>query len=93
MKAILVILMILAHCIQLIFNNSNSPNIISFLLLKIALFDILVENDDRKPTNNNIIVQVVDKKYYFNAIDHAYVFNSLNYENLNPSYGVTNTYN
>ena len=38
MKAILVILMILAHCIQLIFNNSNSPNIISFLLLKISLF-------------------------------------------------------
>lgn len=62
-------------------------------LLKIALFDIWVENDDRKPTNNNIIVQVVDKKYYFNAIDHAYVFNSLNYENLNSSYGVTNTYN
>jgi hypothetical protein len=62
-------------------------------LLKIALFDIWVENDDRKPSNNNLILVTENGKQNFVAIDNAYCFNSLNYENLNPKYGITNTYN
>lgn len=61
---------------------------------KIALFDIWVENDDRKPSNPNMLRQQVDYntiKLY--ALDHAFCFNSLKYKDLNPNYGITQSFN
>jgi hypothetical protein len=62
------------------------------VLLKIALFDIWIENDDRKPTNNNIILQSIEGKFSILAIDHAYTFSSIDYPYLNPNL-VSSSYN
>ena len=51
-------------------------------ILKIALFDIWVENDDRKPSNNNIILDVYNKGLMLYPIDHAYTFSSLEFSEL-----------
>jgi len=56
------------------------------------LFDIWVENDDRKPTNNNIILQSLENKFTILAIDHAYTFSSMGYPGLNPEH-VSSSYN
>ena len=61
-------------------------------LLKIGLFDIWVENTDRKPTNNNILFQHNKKTITIFALDHAFTFDSLSYENLNADY-ISNTWN
>lgn len=55
-------------------------------LLDIALFDIWVENDDRKPTNNNIILKPVNKFFRILPIDNALTFASMNFTSLNPEY-------
>lgn len=54
----------------------------------ITLFDTWVENDDRKPTNYNLILEPKDKKFTVIPIDNAFIFSTQSYEHLNPSYGV-----
>lgn len=54
-------------------------------LLKIALFDIWVENSDRKPTNYNILLKTNSAKLDIFAIDHAFTFDSVKYSDLNPA--------
>ena len=49
-------------------------------LLKIALFDIWVENEDRKPTNNNLLLNPVGASYVINAIDHAFTFSTQDFK-------------
>lgn len=53
----------------------------------ITLFDTWVENDDRKPTNYNLIFEPNDKKFTVIPIDNAFIFSTQSYEHLNPSYG------
>lgn len=55
-------------------------------IFKIALFDIWVENDDRKPTNNNILLCPSTKGYELTPIDHAATFSTLSFVELNPIY-------
>ncbi len=46
-------------------------------LLKIALFDIWIGNDDRHHGNSNLILDQTQKgKYYFNVFDHGAIFNT-----------------
>ena len=62
--------------------------------LKLALFDIWVENDDRKPSNPNLMLaQNKQGVFDFLPIDHAFTFNSDSYKNLLPEFGVTNSFN
>lgn len=61
--------------------------------LKIALFDIWIENEDRKPTNYNLLAKLSGNKYELYAIDHSFTFATLNYGDLNPKNGVTKTVN
>jgi hypothetical protein len=62
------------------------------LLLEIALFDIWVENDDRKPTNNNIILQPDAEMMKIFAIDHAFTFSTMSFDDINPKF-VSSSYN
>lgn len=60
-------------------------------IIKIALFDIWVENEDRKPSNNNLLLNASGDFFEIIPIDHAYTFSSLNfkelkYQTLNFSY-------
>ncbi len=59
------------------FSNHND-------LLWISLFDLWVENEDRKDTNHNLIMDVSEDKYKFMAIDHAYILLSGAYDSLDP---------
>jgi hypothetical protein len=52
--------------------------------LRITLFDEWVENDDRKPTNYNLVLLPDSKKYKIIPIDHAFIFSTMNYEYLKP---------
>lgn len=46
-------------------------------LLKIALFDIWLGNEDRHHGNSNLLLdQTLNSKYYFNVFDHGAIFNS-----------------
>jgi len=51
-------------------------------LFKIALFDLWIENEDRRPTNNNILLCPDKKGFIINAIDHAFTFSTLNFNEL-----------
>lgn len=51
----------------------------------IALFDTWIENDDRKPSNYNLLLQIVSSQYRIIPIDHAFIFSTLGYEALNPA--------
>jgi hypothetical protein len=52
-------------------------------LLKIGLFDLWVVNVDRKPTNLNMMKRILPNgKFEFVAIDHAYAFDSLRFDQL-----------
>ncbi|MBK8623054.1 MAG: hypothetical protein IPN79_15190 [Saprospiraceae bacterium] len=54
-------------------------------LLKIGLFDLWVVNIDRKPTNLNLMKQILPNgKFGIVAIDHAYSFDTLRYDQLTP---------
>lgn len=46
-------------------------------LIRLALFDIWVENDDRKPSNSNVLLKSVENQFDIYAIDHAFTFASL----------------
>ncbi len=56
--------------------------------LKIGLFDIWVDNDDRRPTNYNLFL---NGNMNFVAFDHAFTFCSMNYSDLKPE--ISNTFN
>jgi hypothetical protein len=60
------------------------------IIVKLGLFDIWVENTDRKPTNSNILLVSNSKLFEIWAIDNAFTFDSLSYNNLYM--GITNTY-
>lgn len=46
-------------------------------LLKIALFDIWLGNEDRHHGNSNLLLdQTLTNEYYFNVFDHGAIFNS-----------------
>lgn len=53
--------------------------------LRIALFDEWLENDDRKPSNYNLILESQSKKYRILPIDHAFIFSTMNHKDLNPN--------
>lgn len=56
-------------------------------LFKIGLFDIWVENDDRKPSNMNLIFLEDDReKFNIIPIDHCYIFSTMKYQDLRPDY-------
>ncbi len=72
---------------DLLFSNTKKSfntifNPVDFL--HISLFDTWVENDDRKPTNYNLIADNIKGKHRIIAIDHAYIFSSINYSHLDP---------
>lgn len=51
--------------------------------LKIGLFDLWIVNVDRKPSNLNLLKKIrFDDKYDYYAIDHAYAFDTLLYDQL-----------
>jgi hypothetical protein len=54
----------------------------------ITLFDTWVENDDRKPTNYNLILEPRRNKFIVLPIDNAFIFSTMSYKDLNPDYGV-----
>lgn len=55
----------------------------------ITLFDTWVENDDRKPTNYNLILEPNVNKFRVLPIDNAFIFSTMSYHDLNPDYGVS----
>jgi hypothetical protein len=61
-------------------------------IVRIGLFDIWVENTDRKPTNYNIIFSTNDHQLIVTAIDHAFTFDSVKYSDLDVKF-INNTYN
>ncbi|MCA6492355.1 MAG: hypothetical protein IM572_06730 [Chitinophagaceae bacterium] len=62
------------------YDQFNNPEI----LFKIGLFDIWVENDDRRPSNQNLLFQTIDDKKSIIPIDHSFIFGTMNYSNLDP---------
>ena len=62
-------------------------------LLKIGLFDIWVANDDRKPSNTNILLKEGENGFILYAIDHAFTFSSMSFVDLNPSFEPEAPYN
>jgi len=60
------------------FNKFKNPDD----LIKLCLFDIWVENDDRKPTNPNVLFDLSGEKIDIIAIDNAFTFSSMNYDTL-----------
>lgn len=63
------------------YDKFNNPEI----LFKIGLFDIWVENDDRKPTNHNLLFQTINGKQNIIPIDHSFIFSTMNYSDLDPA--------
>lgn len=61
-------------------------------IIRIGLFDMWVENTDRKPTNYNIMFSADEGRLVINAIDHAFTFDSVKYSDLNIRF-INNTYN
>lgn len=51
-------------------------------LIRLALFDIWVENDDRKPSNSNVLLKASENLFDIYAIDHAFTFASVGLDNL-----------
>ncbi len=71
------------------FNKFENP----YDLLKLCLFDIWVENDDRKPTNPNVLFEIGEKINII-AIDNAFTFASMSYTDLYQINGqVAQSYN
>lgn len=61
-------------------------------LIKIALFDIWVENEDRRPSNNNLLLNPIGKSFEITAIDHSFTFSTLSFNELVHT-GVNFSYN
>jgi len=70
------------------FNKFKNPDD----LIKICLFDIWVENDDRKPTNPNVLFNTGGDKIEIVALDNAFTFSTMNYDSLYIE-GVTQPFN
>jgi hypothetical protein len=68
--------------------NIFNPEAIFYL----ALFDIWVENDDRKPTNNNLLLANSEKGARIIAIDNSYTFSTMDYRHLDPAF-ISSSYN
>ncbi|WP_162127497.1 HipA family kinase [Flavobacterium phycosphaerae] len=51
-------------------------------LIRLALFDVWVENDDRKPTNSNVLLKSTENQFDIYAIDHAFTFASVALDSL-----------
>lgn len=64
------------------FNKLNNP----FDVFHITLFDTWVENDDRKPTNYNLILEPDNNKFNVLPIDNAFIFSTMSYQDLDPEY-------
>lgn len=62
------------------FNKLNNP----LDVFHITLFDTWVENDDRKPTNYNLVLEPIENKFNVIPIDNAYIFSTMSYKDLNP---------
>ncbi|WP_235299736.1 HipA family kinase [Portibacter marinus] len=54
-------------------------------VIKIGLFDTWVENLDRRNLNYNLMLTHENGKIKFTPIDHCFVFNQLEYKELNPA--------
>ena len=65
-----------------VFNKLNNP----LDVFHITLFDTWVENDDRKPTNYNLILEPHNNKFNVVPIDNAFIFSTMSYQYLNPDY-------
>lgn len=55
-------------------------------LIKISLFDEWIMNEDRKETNYNLILKVINDKFEIIPIDHGMILHSLPYRDLEVSY-------
>uniref|UniRef100_UPI00404A9539 HipA family kinase n=1 Tax=Flavobacterium sp. TaxID=239 RepID=UPI00404A9539 len=64
------------------YNKLNNP----LDVLHITLFDTWVENDDRKPTNYNLILEPENNKFNVLPIDNAFIFSTMSYQDLNPAF-------
>ena len=64
-----------------VFNKFTNP----LAVLRIALFDTWIENDDRQTGNYNLILKPIDKSFEILPIDHAFIFSTLTYEHLDPA--------
>lgn len=64
------------------FNKLNNP----LDVFHITLFDTWVENDDRKPTNYNLVLEPFNKKFNIVPIDNAFIFSTMSYSDLDPEY-------
>lgn len=62
-------------------------------LIRLGLFDIWLENDDRKPTNYNILFSQNNQKIAVVPIDNAFLFSTLDYSQITPANGVCNSVN
>ena len=62
-----------------VFNKIENP----LDIFRITLFDTWVENDDRKPSNYNLLFAPNNGKFKILAIDNAFIFSSLSYNHLN----------
>lgn len=67
------------------YNKLNNP----LDVFHITLFDTWVENDDRNPTNYNLILKPYQKRFNILPIDNAFIFSTMSYQDLNPDYGVS----
>lgn len=56
------------------------------LFLLLIIFDIWVENDDRKPSNNNLLMVPNGDDNLIIPIDHAYTFSSLSFGDLKKDF-------
>lgn len=71
------------------FNKFQNPED----LLKLSLFDIWIENDDRKPSNPNVLFDFNESKIKIVAIDNAFTFATMNYSDISGIKGVVQSYN
>nr|AOE09705.1 hypothetical protein [uncultured bacterium] len=58
-------------------------------IFHITLFDTWVENDDRKPTNYNLLLEPNNSKFRVLPIDNAFIFSTMSYQDLDPQYGAS----
>ena len=72
----------------LITDNKKAYNRIQnpLAVFHITLFDTWVENDDRKPTNYNLILKPENNQYKVIPIDNAFIFSTMSYQDLNPAH-------
>lgn len=52
----------------------------------ITLFDTWAENDDRKPTNYNLILEPNVNKFRVMPIDNAFIFSTMSYQDLDSEF-------